>query len=174
MTYDTEHVIDILSRTPAAIRALLDGVSDEWVHGNLGEGTFSPYDVLGHLIHGERSDWIPRARIILEEGEGRPFPPFDRYAQFTESAGKSLADLLDIFAELRETNIAILRGMPLTEENLSKRGTHPDFGSVTLRELLSTWAVHDLNHIMQIVRTMARQYEGNVGPWRQYLSILQR
>lgn len=174
MKYNTDQVIAILSRTPPTIRALLAGLDDVWTHANLGEGTFSPYDVLGHLIHGERTDWIPRAQIILEHGEDKPFEPFDRFAQRTASGGQSIGQLLDTFTELRAQNIDSLKNLPLTDDNLNKRGVHPEFGTVTLRELLSTWAVHDLNHIMQIVRTMARQYDDNVGPWRKYLSILIR
>ncbi|MBD3297645.1 MAG: DinB family protein [candidate division Zixibacteria bacterium] len=174
MKYNTDQVIAILSRTPATIRTLLSGLDDAWIYGNLGEDTFSPYDVVGHLIHGERTDWIPRAQIILEHGEDKSFEPFDRFAQQTASERQSIGQLLDTFTELRAQNVAILKQLPLTDNNLDKRGVHPEFGSVTLRELLSTWAVHDLNHIMQIVRTMARQYDDNVGPWRKYLSILRR
>ncbi len=172
--YNTEQVIAILSRTPETLRALLGGLDHVWIHAHLGHGTFSPYDVIGHLIHGERTDWIPRARIILEHGESRPFEPFDRFAQQTDSEGQSIDQLLTTFAELRAQNIEILKRLPLSNDHLEKSGIHPEFGTVTLRELLSTWAVHDLNHIMQIVRTMALQYDDNVGPWRKYLSILRR
>lgn len=163
--------VAILNRTPATMSALLDGLPDIWVRATEGEGTWSPYDIIGHLIHGERTDWIPRARHILS-GESRPFAPFDRMAQFTESEGKSLEDLLAIFTELRAHNVAELLAMNLTESDLERTGQHPDFGEVTLGQLLATWVVHDLDHVGQIARTMAKVYVDAVGPWNVYLSIL--
>jgi uncharacterized damage-inducible protein DinB len=163
--------VAILKRTPATIHALLDGLPDTWVRATEGEGTWSPYDVVGHLAHAERTDWMPRARHILS-GESRPFTPFDRMAQFTESEGKSLGDLLASFTELRAGNVAELLAMNLTESDLERTGQHPDFGEVTLRQLLATWVVHDLDHVGQIARTMAKVYVDAVGPWTAYLSIL--
>jgi hypothetical protein len=172
MQIETHSANELLQRTPATLRAMLSGLGDDWGHGNYGEDTFSPFDVVGHLIHGEKTDWIPRARIILEHGTARPFEPFDRYAQFEESRGKSLANLLDEFERLRAANLATLRDMRLTPADLSRRGMHPALGEVTLAQLLATWAAHDLNHIAQIARCLATQYVDAVGPWRQYLSIL--
>lgn len=168
------HVTDavaILERTPAAISALLDGVPDTWVRATEGEGTWSPYDVVGHLVHGERTDWMSRARHILS-GEALPFAPFDRTAQFTASEGKSLGELLATFRELRGRNVAALLEMNLGESDLGRTGQHPDFGEVTLGQLLATWVVHDLDHVAQIARTMAKVYTDAVGPWQAYLSIL--
>lgn len=134
--------------------------------------SWRPYDIVGHLIQGELTDWIPRARIILEQGEDRTFVPFDRFAQFEHSKGKSLAQLLDEFAKLRTQNIETLTSWNLTEHQLDLEGDHPELGRVTLRQLLATWVVHDLNHIRQVVTVMAKRYEGEVGVWKQYLSIL--
>lgn len=163
--------VAILERTPAAISALLDGVPETWARATEGEGTWSPYDVVGHLVHGERTDWMPRARHILS-GASRPFASFDRMAQFNESEGKSLGELLATFTELRADNVAGLLEMNLGESDLERTGRHPDFGEVTLRQLLATWVVHDLDHIAQIARTMAKVYADAVGPWQAYLSIL--
>lgn len=164
-------VVAILERTPATISALLDGVPDTWARATEGDGTWSPYDVVGHLVHGERTDWMPRARHILS-GESRPFAPFDRTAQFTESEGKSLDELLAAFTELRAHNVAALLEMNLGESDLERTGQHPDFGEVTLGQLVATWVVHDLDHVAQIARTMAKVYTDAVGPWQAYLSIL--
>lgn len=163
--------VAILERTPAVISALLEGAPDIWTRATEGEGTWSPYDVVGHLAHGERTDWIPRARHILS-GESRPFTPFDRTAQFTESEGKSLEDLLADFTELRAGTVAELLAMNLGEGDLERTGQHPELGSVTLGQLLATWVVHDLDHVAQIARTMAKVYADAVGPWQAYLSIL--
>ena len=163
--------ITVLERTPAALDALLEGLPETWVRATEGEGTWSPYDVIGHLIHGERTDWIPRARHILA-GETRAFEPFDRMAQFTESQGKSLTELLTTFADLRRENIAALIWMNLTETDLSRRGLHPELGDVMLGQLLATWVVHDLDHVAQVARTMAKVYNAETGPWSEYLSIL--
>jgi len=163
--------VAILERTPASLTALLEGLPDAWVGATEGDGTWSPYDVIGHLIHGERTDWIPRARHILA-GETRPFDPFDRAAQFTESRGATLSGLLETFAALRRENVAALVRMHLTKEDLSRTGRHPELGEVTLGQLLATWVVHDLDHVGQIARTMAKAYGDAVGPWSAYLSIL--
>jgi len=163
--------IAILERTPAALSSLLAGLPEPWVRATEGEGTWSPYDVVGHLIHGERTDWIPRARQILA-GDTRPFAPFDRTAQFQESQGKSLEQLLATFAELRASNLVALRAMGLMGADLDRTGQHPALGEVRLSELLATWVVHDLDHMGQIARTMAKRYAGAVGPWSAYLSIL--
>ena len=166
-----DDAVAILERTPESLRALLDGLPETWVRATEGEGTWSPYDVIGHLIHGERTDWIPRARHILA-GETRAFEPFDRTAQFTESQGKSLGELLATFADLRRQNVAALLGMKLTDDDLDRRGLHPELGDVTLGQLLATWVVHDLDHVTQVARTMAKVYTKATGPWIAYLSIL--
>lgn len=166
-----DDVVAILERTPASLSALLQGLPETWVRATEGASTWSPYDVIGHLIHGERTDWIPRARHIMA-GETRPFEPFDRMAQFTESQGKRLGELLATFAKLRRENVAQLVGMNLTGEDLGRRGLHPELGEVTLGQLLATWVVHDLDHVAQIARTMAKVYSEATGPWSAYLSIL--
>ena len=166
-----EEAVAVLERTPLAVGALLDGVPETWARATEGEGTWSPYDVVGHLVHGERADWIPRARHILS-GDPGPFAQFDREAQFNESEGKSLGELLATFSELRARNLSELRAMKLGEGDLRRTGRHPDFGEVTLGQLLATWVVHDLDHVAQIARTMAKVYADAVGPWQAYLSIL--
>ena len=174
MNMETFSLVDgiaILERTPSSLGALLNGLPVSWIRATESEGSWSPYDVIGHLIHGERTDWIPRARHILA-GETRPFEPFDRNAQFEESKGKDLAQLLATFSEQRRTNIAALVSMNLTEVDLERKGLHPELGEVTLRQLLATWVVHDLDHVAQIARTMAKAYSEAVGPWSAYLSIL--
>lgn len=174
MHFSLAHTIEILSRTPATLTSLLAGLSEPWIKNNEGTETWSPHDVVGHLIHGERTDWMPRLKIILELGESRPFDPFDRFAQFEASQGKSLSELLETFATLRRQNLVTLKQLNLTDEHFKLKGTHPDFGPVTLEQLLATWVVHDLNHISQIARVMAKQYVNEVGPWVSYLSILKR
>ena len=174
MSFDLRETLDILERTPAVVSALLRGTSAAWHDVNEGPDTWSAYNVVGHLIHGEETDWVPRARIILDHGEDRPFEPFDRFAQFDRFAGWSLDRLLDRFAELRQTNLDAVSNWRLTEAQLALPGRHPELGAVTLRELLATWAVHDLNHIAQISRVMAKRYAQEVGVWREYLSILNR
>jgi hypothetical protein len=174
MDFELNDAVAILQRTPSALRAMLAGLPQSWTDSDEGPDTFSPFDVVGHLIHGERADWIARAQIILAQKPERRFTPYDRFAQFEESKGKSLDALLDEFARLRAENLAILRGWNLTEKQLSLDGEHPKFGAVTLRELLATWAAHDLSHIAQIARVMAKQYRDAVGPWREYLPIMDR
>lgn len=174
MEFRVDRAIEMLGATPGVLRAMLTGLSDPWVFNNYGEQTFSPFDVVGHLIHGERTDWIPRARIILEHGDSRTFEPFDRYAMYEDSRGKTLGELLNTFETLRLENIETLGGMNPTHEQLELRGTHPELGTVTLGALLATWVAHDLNHIAQIAKAMAFQYDGAVGAWRPYISILKR
>ncbi len=170
--FKVSDAVAVLTRTPAALDALLRGMPDLWVRGNEGEDTWSAFDILGHLVVGERTDWMPRVRMILEHGEARPFPPFDRFAQLRESHDKTLEQLLDEFASLRRDNLIALQQLNLQHEDLSRRGTHPAFGAVTLSQLLATWAVHDLTHLHQLSRVMAYQYRDFVGPWSAYLGVL--
>ena len=176
MNFSLEKSIEILERTPTVLKELLNNISDEWSMTNEGkkgeEETWSPYDVLGHLIHGESGDWINRIEIILSDGPDKNFKPFDRFAQFEESKGKTLKNLLGEFMMLRIMNLEKLKAKNITEADLDRKGIHPVFGEVTLRQLFSTWVVHDLNHTAQIVRVMAYQYKDNVGPWSEYLRIL--
>jgi hypothetical protein len=167
-----DEAVAILARTPAILDALVRGLPDEWILANEGGDTWSPFDVVGHLIHGERANWMPRVRAILEHGEARPFEPLDRLAQFAESEGRTLASLLDEFAILRQESLRELGALGLTPDDLERRGRHPAFGSVTLRQLLATWVAHDFDHLMQISRVLARQYSDEVGPWRAYLRII--
>lgn len=162
----------LLERTPATLAALLQGLPDHWLAANEGGDTWSPFDVVGHLIHGERTDWMQRVRIVLEHGEREPFAAFDRFAQFRESAGLTLDTLLDEFAEVRRRNLHELAMFGLTDADLDRRGFHPALGVVTLRQLLATWVAHDLDHVMQISRVLACQYSDEVGPWRAYLRIV--
>jgi uncharacterized damage-inducible protein DinB len=172
MEYRLDQAKEVLRRTPGTLNALLRDLPDDWALANEGPETFSPYDVIGHLIEGEEHDWIPRARIILEHGEAKPFEKFDRFAMYEKSKGKSLAELLARFEEVRDASLRQLDEMNLTPELLQKRGTHPALGAVTLSQLLSAWVVHDLGHIRQIVRVMAKQYREEIGPWTAYLSIV--
>ena len=165
--------IALLARTPPTLDTLLRDLPDFWTRGTEGENTWSAYDVIGHLIHGERTDWIPRTKIILEHGESRAFEPFDRFAQFRASEGKSLAQLLDEFAQLRADNLAELRALNMQPADLARRGRHPALGTVTLSQLLSCWAAHDLSHLHQLTRVMAHQYREDVGPWTAYLGVMQ-
>src|ERR1700726_1887820 len=163
----------VLARTPASLDALLRGLPQNWVRSNEGKDTWSAFDIVGHLIVGERTDWMHRLRIILENGEARSFDPFDRFAQEKESQGKSLEQLLDEFARLRKENLAALQALNLQDEDFTRKGKHPALGVVTLSELLATWAVHDLTHLHQLTRVMAHQYQDAVGPWKAYLGVLQ-
>lgn len=172
MQHDLQQTIALLTRTPAALNALLRGLPEEWTHRNEGGDSWTVFDVIGHLIHGERTDWMPRARIILQHGESRAFDPFDRLAQQRESKGKTLPQLLDQFAELRTGNLDQLRALNIDSAELEKRGRHPALGVVTLSNLLATWAAHDLTHLHQISRIMAHQYRDEVGPWSAYLGVL--
>jgi DinB family protein len=173
MEFELEKATQLLQRTPRTLNALLSDLPNEWVLANEGPETFSPYDVVGHLIEGEENDWIPRARLILEYGETKPFVPFNRFAMFEKSKGKSLPELLATFEKRRGESLRQLDEMNLTPELLQKRGSHPALGAVTLSQLLSAWVVHDLGHIRQIVRVMAKQYRDAVGPWTAYLTILE-
>jgi DinB superfamily len=171
-TFLLDEAAAILARTPATLDALLRGLPDGWIAANEGRETWSPFDVIGHLIHGERTDWMPRAKIILEHGDARAFEKFDRLAQFAASEGRTLASLLDEFAGLRQANLRELESLGLTERDFDRRGRHPELGGVTLRQLLATWVAHDLDHVMQVARVLARQYSDEVGPWRAYLRII--
>jgi len=172
MQHDLQLTIALLARTPATLNALLRDLPQEWTHCNEGENTWSAFDVVGHLIHGERTDWIPRAQRILQFGETRAFEPFDRLAQQRESEGKSLPQLLDEFAQLRAQNLHQLRALNLQPADFDRRGKHPALGVTTLSQLLATWAAHDLTHLHQISRILACQYREAVGPWSQYLGVL--
>jgi hypothetical protein len=174
MQFDLAAGIAVLERTPATLRSMLSGLGDEWLHATEGPNTWSPFLNIAHLIHGERSDWIPRAQIIIAQGANRKFTPFDMVGHIKASEGKSLMTLLGTFAELRESNIETLKALKITEKQLELRGEHPEFGAVTLRQLLATWVAHDLGHVAQISRVMAKQYREAVGPWRAYLPILDR
>lgn len=174
MDFQLDETLDVLERTPTVLTGLLGGLGDGWTSIDEGPETWSAFDIVGHLVHGEETDWVPRARILLEHGEEKPFEPFDRFAQLERFGGWPIERLLERFAELRRSNLEAVRGWRLTEDQLSLRGRHPELGSVTLRQLLATWAVHDLNHIVQISRVMAKRYAEEVGVWREYLSILNR
>jgi hypothetical protein len=172
MDFDLANGIAILERTPSTMRALLDGLSPAWTDATEGPDTWSPYVVIGHLIHGERTDWIPRAQIIRAQGANRTFTPYDRFAQFRESQDKSLVQLLDEFARLRAQNIGTLKSWRLTDAQLALAGEHPELGAVTMRQLLACWVAHDLGHIVQVSRVMAKQYREAIGPWTAYLSVM--
>ena len=173
MQQNLQDTISLLGRTPAALNALLRDLPETWTLRNEGEGTWSTFDIVGHLIHGDRTDWLPRARMILQLGESRAFEPFDRLGQERESQGKSLGQLLDEFARVRSESVGELRALNLQEEDLERRGRHPALGVVSLSELLATWAAHDLTHLHQISRVMAYQYREAVGPWSRYLGVMQ-
>src|SRR5262245_25748787 len=172
MEFKLGEAFEMLSRTPDTLNQLFRDLPESWVLGNEGPDTWCAFDIVGHLIHGEETDWIPRAMIILEHGESRTFEPFDRFAQLEKSKGKSLVELLDEFKAWRVRNLSTLKQMNIRHDQLALRGTHPEHGSATLGELLATWVAHDLSHIAQAVRVMCRQYSNEVGPWRQYLPIL--
>jgi hypothetical protein len=174
MNFTLEKSIQILERTPNVLDEMLQNISTDWTANNEGGESWSAYDIIGHLIHGEETDWIPRAEIILSKNPDKKFKKFDRFAQFEESKNKSLEQLLAEFKKLRIKNIEILRSLNITDEDLKAKGIHPFFGEVSLSQLLSTWVVHDLNHIAQISRMMAKQYKEDVGPWIEYLKILRQ
>ena len=171
MKFAIEDVVRILEATPDILIAWLSNLPEAWVAANNGKDTWSAYDIVGHLIHGEITDWIPRAEIILSNRDNREFEPFDRFAMFEESKGKSIQDLLEEFRKLRGTSLDTLHSLSLTISDLDRTGFHPSLGEVTLRELLATWAVHDLSHLGQIAQVLARQYSGEVGPWIEFLGI---
>jgi hypothetical protein len=172
MKFDLNRAIEILKQTPYTLLRMLDGLSPEWTESKIDGKSWSPYDVIGHLVYGEETDWIPRAEIILAQRENRNFVPFDQEGHFGRSGGKTLNDLLTEFGHLRNANIERLMGFEITPEQLDLKGVHPEFGEVTLQQHLATWVVHDLNHIRQIVTNMAKHYDAEVGPWKEYLSIL--
>jgi hypothetical protein len=174
MNFDLNKSIEILERTPKVLGTLLNGLGEEWIYNNEGEETWSPFDVIGHLIHGEKTDWITRTEIILSDKADKTFALFDRFAQFEESKGKTLPGLLKEFQDLRSRNLETLKSMGITAHDLIKTGIHPAFGKVTLEQLLATWVAHDLGHIAQISRVMAKQYKDEIGPWREYLPIMDR
>ena len=171
MEFDLKTAAAVLERSPGVVCAMLDGLTEYWTTGG-DESNWGPFDIVGHLIHGEVTDWIPRAEIILRQGKNRTFEPFDRFAQFELSKGKSLGDLLDDFESKRRESLETLRSWNLTDEQLKLKGIHPEFGDVSLSELVAAWVAHDLTHIRQITQFMARKYADEVGPWREYLSIL--
>jgi hypothetical protein len=172
MEYKLAEAIEILERTPIVVEQMLSGLSDNWVINNEGPDTWSPYDIVGHLIHGEKTDWVPRMLIVLSDGGDRRFEPFDRFGQFAESNGKTLQQLIVEFKEIRKQSLDTLKSKKLTDADMHKTGIHPAFGTVTLKQLLAAWVVHDLAHITQIARVMAKQYTAEVGPWKAYLSVL--
>jgi len=172
MNFNLNESIEILSRTPEVLRKLLFGLPDGWTTTNEGGDSWSPFDILGHFIHGEETDWIPRTKIILNAGDDKKFVPFDMAAHFEKSKGKTLSNLLDEFARLREKNIAELKSFGITEDKLKLEGIHPEFGKVTLKQMLATWVIHDLAHIAQISRVMAKQYKTEMGPWVKYFRLM--
>ena len=172
MTYNIPQAVEILQRTPAVLQSLLSGLSDDWLLNNEGDETFSPYDVVGHLIHGEKTDWTARIKIILQFDNTKPFERWDRFAQYEDSKGKTIQQLLDEFTAIRKENLQWFVSLNLTEADFERKGMHPVLGEVTLKNLLSTWVVHDLTHIAQITRVMAKQYKTEMGPWPEFFRIL--
>lgn len=170
-TFQIDNAIEVLQQTPHTLQTLLHGLSEDWILANEGANTWSPYDIIGHLIHGEKTDWMVRLQIILE-ATNKNFAPFDRFAQFENSKGKSLQELLFEFKILREKNLEKLSNLKLSAVDLQREGIHPEFGKVTAQQLLATWVTHDLGHIAQIARVLAKQYKNEVGPWTAYISIL--
>ena len=174
MDYTLDHGIEILERTPVVLESFLKDLSGAWTNCNEGGESWSAFDIVGHLIHGERTDWTQRLRIILGDGPDKTFTPFDRFAQFESSKGKSLNELLEEFKHLRYENLEFLRSLEIREDQFDLRAIHPSLGEVTLRQLLAAWVAHDLGHIAQICRVMAKQYKNEVGPWSEYLTVLHR
>jgi hypothetical protein len=172
MKFQIEQAVEILSNTPLVLRSMLGELSDEWIESYEDREDWSPFDIVGHYIHAEETDWIPRAEIILKQDENKTFEPFDRYAMFEKSKGKTLGELLETFAERRRQSLETLASWNLTDEHLALKATHPELGEVNLEQLLATWVVHDLTHIRQIVTGLAKKYSKNVGVWKEYLSIL--
>lgn len=172
MEFNLERTSEILTRTPATLHALLSGLGEPWIRGNEGPDTFSPFDVVGHLIDAEETNWMPRARIIRAGGPDPRFGPFDRFRHRSRNTGRTLASLLDEFAYLRANSLAELAAWRLSQADLERTGIHPEFGKVSLEQLLATWTVHDLSHIAQTVRVMAKQYRTEVGPWAAFLPLL--
>ena len=174
MDFELIKSIEILERTPKVLDTLLNGLSKEWINNNEGKNTWSPYDIVGHLIFGEKTDWIIRIKTILSDNENKIFEPFDRFAQLNENQNRSIEDLINEFKILREKNLNELELLNISQEDYGKIGIHPEFGNVNLKQLISTWAVHDLRHIAQITRVMSKQYKNEVGPWINYLGILKK
>jgi DinB superfamily len=172
MNFQISKTIEILSQTPATVKSLLGSLSDDWVYAKIDENSWNAFDIIGHYIHGEETDWIPRAKIILAQGESVSFESFDRFAQFETSKGKTLSELLETFADLRQQNLATLKSWNLSDEQLKLKGIHPELCEVTLEQLLATWVVHDLTHIRHLSIVLAKQYAENVGVWKEYLTIL--
>jgi len=172
MAFELASAREILARTPATLTALLSGLSDGWIRQDEGPDTWTPFDVVGHLIHGERTDWIPRLRIVLEKGTAQAFTPFDRFAMFQASEARTLGEMMETLAALRQENLRELDRLQLRPQHLDLQGRHPELGVVTVRQLLSTWVAHDLDHVVQIARVLARRYAGEVGPWTAYLRVL--
>ncbi len=172
MNFSLAEALPVLQATPGILRAWLADLPDTWIQCNEGPESWSPFDIVGHLIHGERTDWIPRLELVLAHGDSRPFVPFDRFAQFRDSQGKTLEQLLDTFSQLRRANLTRLESLQLQSRDFDRPGRHPELGPVTLGQLLATWVVHDLNHLSQIARVMGRQYTQAVGPWIEYLPLL--
>lgn len=170
--FDLEDSIKILERMPDVLRTLLSGLPESWIRTNEGGDSWSAFDIVGHLAHGEKTDWITRAKTILEHGKEKPFVPFDRFAQFRDSEGKSLNELLEEFRNLRNENIETLKGLNLTGEDFKREGIHPELGTVTLEQLLATWVVHDLGHLRQISRILAKNYKEEIGAWEKYLPVV--
>ncbi len=173
MSFDLDRALEVLSRTPSVLESLLDGLSDAWLDASEGPDTFTPRDVVGHLIHGEETDWVPRIRLILERGEEEPFTPFDRFGFRENIQGRDIDDLLRELRNLRTDNLDYVRSLSLSAADFDRRGRHPALGAVTLGQLFASWVVHDLGHVRQVVRVLARQYGEAVGPWKEYLSILE-
>ncbi|NNF18541.1 MAG: DinB family protein [Flavobacteriaceae bacterium] len=172
MEFNLKESIEILERTPSVLEALLKGLSASWIRADEGQGSWSPYVVVGHLIHGEKTDWMVRANIILSQKKNKNFTPYDRFAQLHEDQDRPLKDMLSEFRQLRSSNLGQLKAKDISNEELRSEGTHPELGKVTLQQLISAWVVHDLNHIVQISRVMAKRYDTEVGPWKAYLGIL--
>ena len=174
MEYDIQKSIQVLERTPKVIKEMLTGIDDVWINSNEGGESWSPFDIVGHLIHGEKTDWIARIKIVLEQGEKNTFDPFDRFAQFEESKGKTIDQLMDEFEQLRIQNLAAFKAFNIRPDQYDLKAMHPSLGEVTLNNLLATWVAHDLGHIAQIARVMAKQYKDEVGPWYEYIPILHK
>ncbi len=174
MEYSIDKVLEILERTPHILNTYLGNLSDEWIFCNEGDETWSAFDIVGHLIHGEKTDWIPRLKIVLSNSKNKTFEPYDRFAQFEESKEKTMIQLLDEFSKLRNQNIEFLKSLKISEADFNKNAIHPSLGEVTLKNLLATWVTHDLGHIAQMSRVMAKQYKDEVGPWVEYISILNK
>jgi hypothetical protein len=173
MKYDANKAVEILGRTPVVLTTLLGDLHEDWIMNNEGPETFSPFDVVGHMLHGEKTDWCSRISMILEHGLDKTFISWDRFAMYEESKGKTMKELLVAFADIRKKNVEWFMDLQLTEEDLDKKGMHPKLGEVTLRQLLSTWVIHDLSHIAQITRVMAKQYRNEMGPWREFFRIME-